>query len=141
MAMKFLNKLYVKAIFSDAPELNVTSYDMGENMASISFEDDVVNRMKTATGSIGSLAIFVSATVTLSIVKSSPAIDAYKNRILSNGFIGGTLTLYDDINGEWTLQDVSLNQKEVGNVNGTEPAIEFQVQGNLLVNKDSLYTI
>lgn len=139
MAMKFLNKLYVKAIFSDAPELNLSAYDMGENMISISYEDDVVNRMKTATGSMGSLAIFVSATATVSIVKSSPAIDAYKSRILTNGFIGGTLTIYDDINGEWVLEDISLNQKEIGSVNGTEPAIEFQIQGNLLVNKESLY--
>lgn len=139
MAMKFLNKLYVKAIFSDVPELNVTAYDLGEDMISIQFEDDVVNRIKTATGSMGSLAIFVSVTVNISIVKSSPAIDIYKERILSNGYVPGTLTLRDDINGEWTIEDLSLNQKEVGNVNGTDAAIQFQVQGNLLVNKDSLY--
>ena len=138
MSMKFLNKLYVKAIFSDAPELNVTAYDMGENMIRITYEDDVVNRIRTATGTMGSLSIFVAATATIAIVKSSPAIDEYKKRILSNGFIGGTLTLYDDINGEWTLEDVSLKQKEVGSVNGTEPAIEFEVQGNLLVNADAL---
>lgn len=138
MAKNFLNKLYVKAIFSDAPELNVTSYDMGENMVNITYEDDVVSRMKTATGTVASLNIFVSATVTLSIVKSSPAIDAYKKRILSNGYVGGTLTLYDDINGEWVLEEVSLNQKGVGAMNGTEPAIEFEIQGNLLVNKNAL---
>lgn len=138
MSMKFLNKLYVKAIFSDAPELNVTSYDMGENMVSIQYEDDVVARMKTATGTMGSLNIFVSATATISIVKSSPAIDTYKKRVLSNGYIGGTLTLYDDVNGEWILEEVSLNQKGIGSVNGTEPAVEFEIQGNLLVNKDAL---
>ena len=138
MSMKFLNKLYVKAIFSDAPELNVTSYDMGENMVSIQYEDDVVSRMKTATGTMGSLNIFVSATATISIVKSSPAIDTYKKRILSNGYIGGTMTLYDDVNGEWIMEEVSLNQKGIGSVNGTEPAVEFEIQGNLLVNKDAL---
>lgn len=138
MSMKFLNKLYVKAIFSDAPELNVTSYDMGENMVSIQYEDDVVSRMRTATGTMGSLNIFVSATATISIVKSSPAIDIYKKRVLSNGYIGGTLTLYDDVNGEWILEEVSLNQKGIGSVNGTEPAVEFEIQGNLLVNKDAL---
>lgn len=138
MSMKFLNKLYVKAIFSDAPELNVTSYDMGENMVSIQYDDDVVSRMKTATGTMGSLNIFVGATATISIVKSSPAIDTYKKRVLSNGYIGGTLTLYDDVNGEWVLEEVSLNQKGIGSVNGTEPAVEFEIQGNLLVNKDAL---
>ncbi|HDZ5024775.1 TPA: hypothetical protein RTG57_001725 [Campylobacter jejuni] len=138
MAMKFLNKLYTKCIFSDAQEMNVTAYDMGENMTSISLEEDVVNRLKTATGTVGSLSIFVSVSVSISILKTSPAIDVYMERILNNGFIGGTLTLYDDVNRAFTIEDVSLNLNEIPNMNGTEPAVPFTLQGNLLVNKDAL---
>ncbi|HDZ5057797.1 TPA: hypothetical protein RTG63_001660 [Campylobacter jejuni] len=136
--MKFLNKLYTKCIFSDAQEMNVTAYDMGENMTSISLEEDVVNRLKTATGTVGSLSIFVSVSVSISILKTSPAIDVYMERILNNGFIGGTLTLYDDVNRAFTIEDVSLNLNEIPNMNGTEPAVPFTLQGNLLVNKDAL---
>ncbi|EGV1470925.1 hypothetical protein JF110_001650 [Campylobacter jejuni] len=138
MAMKFLNKLYTKCIFSDAQELNVTAYDMGEGMTSISLEDDVVNRLKTATGTVGSLSIFVSVNVSISILKTSAAIDTYMERILNNGFIGGTLTLYDDVNRAFTIEDVSLNLNEIPSMNGTEPAVPFTLQGNLLVNKDAL---
>ena len=141
MAMKFLNKLYVKAIYSEAPELNITPYDMGENMIELNYDDDVVTRHKTATGTIASMSLYVGATVSIHIAKSSPAIDIYKKRIISNSVIGGTLTLYDDINGEWIISDISLNQKSVGPFNGTDPSIEFQIQGNLIVNKDALDAI
>ncbi|HEC1823346.1 TPA: hypothetical protein R1765_001970 [Campylobacter coli] len=138
MAMKFLNKLYNKCIFSDAPEMNATAYDMGESMTSISLQDEVVNRLKTATGTVGSLSIFVGVTINISILKTSPIIDTYMSRILNNGYIGGTLTLYDDTNRAFTIEDVSLNVSEIPAMNGTEPAVQFSLQGNLLVNKDAL---
>lgn len=136
--MKFLNKLCVKAVFSEAPELNVTARDMGEAMVSMSFTDDVIQRLKTATGTIGSMNIIVGVDVNISIVKTCPAIDAYMERIMSNGYIGGTLTLYDDINRQYEITDISLNVREVPSMNGTEPAVQFIVQGNLEVNKDGL---
>lgn len=141
MAMKFLNKLFNKVIFSDAPELNATAYDMGEAMCKVTFQDDVVNRLRTATGSVGSLAIFVGCEVSISIAKTSNIISEYQNRILRNGFIGGTLTLYDDTNREFVFYDVSLNQKEIPSMNGTEPAVEFIIQGNLEVNKEALNAV
>lgn len=138
MAMKFLNKLYTQCIFSDAPELNIGAKDMGENMASVSLQDDVVNRLKTVTGTVGSLAIIVSVNVEISINKTIPAIDYYIDRILKNGYIGGTLTLIDDVNRKFVIEDVSLNINQIPNMNGTEPAVPFIIQGNLAVNKEAL---
>lgn len=138
MAMKFINKLYTKAIFSDASELNLTAYDMGESTCSITYNDEVVARLRTAVGTIGSMAIFTAVDVEVSIIKTSPAIDNYMNRIKNNAYIGGTLTLYDDINREYTIEDVSLNIKQVPNMNGTEAAVSFTISGNLWVNKEAL---
>lgn len=138
MSMPFLNKLLVKAIFSDAPELNLTAFDMGEEMVNISFDENVVNRVRTATGAMGSLSIFIPVTATVSIAKSSPAFDNYKKRILSNGYIGGTLTIYDDVNEKWVLEEVSINPQNIGALNGTIANFDFQLQGNMQVNKDAL---
>lgn len=138
MSMPFLNKLLVKAIYSDAPELNLTAFDMGEEMINISFDENVVNRIRTATGAMGSLSIFIPVTAVVSIAKSSPAFDSYKKRILSNGYIGGTLTIYDDVNEKWILEDVSINPQNVGALNGTIANFDFQLQGNMQVNKDAL---
>lgn len=136
--MDFLNKLYTKAVFTNAPELNVTAYDMGENMISATLEDEVVNRLRTAVGTVGSMAIFVPVTVSIDILKTSTAIDEYASRILSNAFIGGDLTVYSDVNSPYTIKDVSISLKELGTMNGTQPSVTFEVKGNLEVNKDAL---
>lgn len=136
--MDFLNKLYTKAIFSEASELNVTAYDLGESMIGARLEASVVDRLPTATGTVGSLAIIVPVSVSISVLKTSTAFTEYSKRILSNGYIGGTMTAYSDTNTPYVIRDVSLDIQEIPNMNGTEPAVEFQIKGNLEVNSDAL---
>lgn len=136
--MDFLNKLYTKAIFSEAPELNVTAYDLGEDMISAAVNEPVVNRIATATGTVGSLAIIVPVDITISILKTRPVFSAFLARILANGYLGGTVTIYDDVNTAYTIKDVSLTISEVPSGNGTVAAVSFTIQGNLEVNKAAL---
>lgn len=136
--MDFLNKLYTKAVFTNAPELNVNAYDLGEDMISVTLDDEVVNRLPTATGTVGSLSIIVGCTVTISILKTSTAIGEYQDRIFSNGYIGGTLTVYTDVNSPLTMKDVSIGFQDLGAFNGTQAAINVTVKGNVEVNKDAL---
>lgn len=136
--MQFLNKLYSKAIYSEAPELNLTAYDMGEGMLSAKIDEPIVNRLKTATGTVGSLSIIVPVQVSVDIVKTAPAFNEYAKRILSNGYIGGTLTIYDDVNTPYVIKDVSLNLSEVPSANGTNASLTYTIDGNLEVNTDAL---
>lgn len=139
--MDFLNKLYTKAIFSDAPELNVTAYDLGEDMISATVNEPVVNRIPTATGTIGSLSIVVPVDISISVLKTRPVFAAFLTRILSNGYLGGTVTIYDDVNTAYTVKDVSLTVSEVPAGNGTVAAVSFTIQGNLEVNRAALYGV
>lgn len=136
--MEFLNKLYVKARFTSAPELNVGAYDLGENMISVTLDEESVNRLPTATGTVGSLAIVVPCTVNIEILKTSTAMDEYQKRIFSNGYISGTMTIYTDTNTPLTMKDVSVSLTDLGSFNGTAAAIVFSVKGNVEVNKDAL---
>lgn len=136
--MKFLNKLFVKAVFSEDNGLNITGHDMGEKMIRITFEDNVVNRLKTATGTVGSLSIFVAATVEIDVLKTSAVYSNYHNRILNNGYIGGTLTVWDDNNTAYEIEEVSLDLTDAIESSGTQPGVSFKVQGNLRVNRQSL---
>lgn len=136
--MKFLNKLYTKAIFSDDNSLNVIAADMGEDMIKVSLDGEVVNRLPTATGTVGSLSIFVPVTVEISILKTSPLWPIYIKRCASNGYIGGTLTIYDDVNLSQEIEDVSLDVQDLSNFNGTQPAVTFIVKGNFKVNREAL---
>ena len=136
--MKFLNKLYNKLIFSDAPNLNLTAFDMGSSQCSARMGRKGVNRLDVATGTVGSLEIFVPVTLSGAVQKTSPSLKYYKERILKNGYIGGTLTVYDDVNEAYVIDDVSISVEEIPPMNGTEPAVTFQIEGNLRVNEEAL---
>lgn len=136
--MEFLNKLYNKVIFSDAPALNVTAYDMGIEQCKISLDKPGVARLETATGTVGSLEIFVPVNMTVSIKRTSPASGAWLSRMLANGYIGGSVTVYDDTNTSYVATEPSIKVDEAGPFNGTEPAVTFTVQANLKVNSQAL---
>lgn len=134
MSMPILNKLLSKVIFSDATELNVSPSDLGENMISVSIDDDVVHRLRAATGTVASASLYVQINISISVLKTSPVFQNYASAILNNAIVGGTVTVYDDRGVPYTGKDVSLNLKEIPNMNGTEPAVTFIVQANLPVN-------
>lgn len=134
MSMPILNKLLSKVIFSDATQLNVSASDLGEQMISVSIEDDVVSRLRAATGTVASASIYVQLNINIHVLKTSPVFESYAKAILGNAIVGGTVTVYDDRGVAYTGKDVSLNLKEIPNMNGTEPAVNFIVQCNLPVN-------
>lgn len=134
MSMPILNKLLSKVIFSDATELNVSPSDLGESMISVSIDDDVVHRLRAATGTVASASLYVQINISISVLKTSPVFGNYASAILNNAIVGGTVTVYDDRGIAYTGKDVSLNLKEIPNMNGTEPAVTFIVQANLPVN-------
>mgnify|MGYP004558189967 FL=1 len=137
-AMSFINKLYNKVIFSDAPDLNITAFDMGIGQCKLSLQKPGVARLETATGTVGSLEIFVPVDMTVQIKKTSPAAGQWLKRYIENGYIGGSVTLYDDVNNSYTAIDPSMKVDEAGPFNGTEPMVEFTVQANFRVNVKAL---
>lgn len=136
--MEFISRLYSKLVFSEDSTLNLIARDLGENMITGQVGKPPVERLPTATGTIGSLNIFVPVTLTVSILKTSPAFQNYWGRIMNNGYIGGTCTFYDDSNNSHTISEVSISTNNMPSSNGTEPAVEFVVEGNLEVNKQAL---
>ena len=137
-AVTFINRYYNKVIFSDAPNLNVGVRDMGDEQCTATFEDDAVKRLKAATGTVASLQMFIPAQLTLTIKKTSPVANYYGERFFANGYIGGSLTLYDDTNKSYTALDPSIRNINLGQLNGTSPTFEVIIDANLEVNKQAL---
>lgn len=134
----FINRLRNKLSFSDNPNLDVTPYDMGVEQTEVTFSRRGVDRLEAATGTVVSLQIFVKLEVTVSIRKTSPQIGAYKEAIIGNGYVGGTVTLYDDAGNKYIAYNPSVAVDGLGAFNGTEPAITFIVECDLPVNEVAL---
>lgn len=136
--MKFLSKLCTKIVFSDDSNLNILAADMGEGQVNIQVEGEVVNRPVTATGTVGSLAIFSPVNISVEILKTSPAYENYIKRCRENGYVGGTVTVYDDVNMAHTFYEPSINTQEFPAMNGTTPAHTFIINANWEVNSQAL---
>lgn len=111
---------------------------MGTDQCTATFSRRGVDRLEAATGTVVSLQIFVKVELSLSIRKTSPQIGFYRDAILGNGYIGGTVTLYDDANNAYTAYNPSVALDELGALNGSEPAITFIVEADLPVNETAL---
>ena len=131
----FLHKGFVKAVFSDVPALNVSAVDMGSEMISVTLDDKPVNRIATATGTVASANVSVSVSATIQVLKASPADKIYTDRIKANGVIPGTLTLYDDVNKDWTLSKLSISLAGFS-ANASEAHRAYTIEGILPVNID-----
>lgn len=133
--MDFLHKGYVKLVFSDAPELNVSAVDMGNEMVTVAYDDKPVNRIATAVGTVASANVFVSAGYTVQVLKTGAADKIYLNRIDKNCVIPGTVTLYDDVNHPTTLSKVSISLAGFSS-NASEAHRAFLIEGIKSVNTD-----
>ena len=131
----FLHKGFVKAVFSDVGALNVTAKDMGTEMISVTIDDKPVNRIPTATGTVASANVFVSASITINVLKASPADKIYAERMKSNGVIPGTLTIYDDVNKDWTFSKLSYSISGFSS-NASEAHRAYVIEGIMPVNTD-----
>lgn len=137
-AVGFINRLLNKIKFSDNPTLDVTPYDMGSDQSTITFQNRGVERLAAATGTVVSLQIFVRVEARVSLRKTSNLIGNYRDVILGNGFVGGTVTMWDDAGNPYTAYNPSITIEDLGALNGTEPAITFIVEADLPVNEKAL---
>lgn len=136
--MANLNKLYVKAIFSEDSTLNIVSQDMGGQQIKLTLDTPIVTRIPAAVGSVASLNPTCDATISISILKTASVADSYLKRGLENGYIGGNVTLYDDVNRVWTIYDPSIEQAEFPQSDGSDNQVTIIIKGYSYVNSKSL---
>ena len=135
---KFINKAVTSVTFPDDDKLNVTAFDMGEDMASMSIDEESVKRLKVAFGDVGAVEVAVPVTINLSISKVTVAADIWRDRILTNGLISGlsrTCVFTDDTGRKYTVIACTISMGEIS-ANASNPAYSFTIKGNLAVNTD-----
>lgn len=136
MAIKgYIYKGFPKAVFSVEAALNLVPSDFGDDMIVIAPDSDQVKRLPTATGSLPSPMIFGEYSITFNIKKTSPQYQAYKARIASNTLLDGQVDVYDDTNGHYTFQNLSIKSASF-NASGNDAVVQFILQGNRLINND-----
>ena len=139
---RFINKAVTSLIFPDDPDLNLTAFDMGEDAASMSIDEETVKRLKVNFGDVGAVEMAVPVTINVSIIKVVTPAETWRKRIFTNGLVQGanrTCIFTDDVGNEYNIFACTLSMGEVS-ANASSPVYNFTVKGTLAVNTD-LYGI
>lgn len=139
---RFINKAATSLIFPDDPDLNLTAFDMGEDAASMSIDEETVKRLKVNFGDVGAVEMAVPVTINVSIIKVVTPAETWRKRIFTNGLVQGanrTCIFTDDVGNEYSIFACTLSMGEVS-ANASSPVYNFTVKGTLAVNTD-LYGI
>lgn len=139
---RFINKAVTSLIFPDDPDLNLTAFDMGEDAASMSIDEETIKRLKVNFGDVGAVEMAVPVTINVSIIKVVTPAETWRKRIIRNGLVQGanrTCIFTDDVGNEYSIFACTLSMGEVS-ANASSPVYSFTVKGTLAVNTD-LYGI
>ena len=139
---RFINKAVTSLIFPDDPDLILTAFDMGEDAASMSIDEETVKRLKVNFGDVGAVEMAVPVTINVSIIKVVTPAKTWRKRIFTNGLVQGanrTCIFTDDVGNEYSIFACTLSMGEVS-ANASSPVYNFTVKGTLAVNTD-LYGI
>ncbi len=135
---KFINKAVTSLIFPDDPDLNLTAFDMGEDAASMTIDEETVKRLKVNFGDVGAAEMAVPATINVSIIKVVTPAETWRKRIFTNGLVSGanrTCVFTDDAGNEYSIFACTLSMGEVS-ANASSPVYTFTVKGTLAVNTE-----
>lgn len=140
---KIINITAVNIVFPDDAELNLTAFDMGESLISLSFDGKAVERLPVAVGNIGSAKMFRNASASISINKLSVMADVWHKRALNSAIVKGVTgacVITDDVGKEYKLFACSVDLTDISAA-GKEGAYNFTVDGIIPVNQDLYGTI
>lgn len=135
---KFINKAVTSLIFPDDPDLNLTAFDMGEDAASMTIDEETVKRLKVNFGDVGAVEMAVPVTINVSIIKVVTPAETWRKRIFTNGLVSGanrTCVFTDDAGNEYSIFACTLSMGEVS-ANASSPVYTFTVKGTLAVNTE-----
>ena len=141
VAQGTLNRIRCSIVFANFPGLQITASYMGKSMASVTFNDNFVDQIKTATGTVISPEPYVMTSVAVNLLRTTPLGAAWLAQLKDTGSLGPA-TIYSDTNAfpDIDLVNVTVSGFNPAAYDGTDPAIHLGLQGVFYVN-NSLWSL
>ena len=130
-----LNRLRASVVWSDFPELNVTSNFLTTEGIRLALEGNATDLLPAMVSLVSSPAPYLAASLTLSIVRSSSLAALYKSQIENTTLIGlATIFPDTDVLNPFTLNNVALESVREMAFAGMEAAMVVTARGYYNVN-------
>jgi hypothetical protein len=130
-----LNRLRASVVFANFPELNVTSSYLTTEGIRLALEGNATDMLPAMVSLVSSPAPYLSATITMSIVRSSALANLFKLQFEDNTLMGIT-TIWPDteIIPVYTINNVALESVREMAFAGMEAAMVVTARGYYNVN-------
>jgi len=130
-----LNRLRASVTYATAPELNITSNFLTTEGIRLALEGNATDLLPAMVSLVSSPAPYLSATLTMSIVRSSAIAQLYKLRF-ENVTLMGMVTVFPDTDvlNPFILNNVALETVREMAFAGMEPALVVTARGYYNVN-------
>jgi hypothetical protein len=130
-----LNRLRASVVFANFPELNVTSSFLTTEGIRLALEGNATDLLPAMVSLVSSPAPYLSATITMSIVRSSALANLYKLQFEDNTLMG-IVTIWPDTDviPVYTINNVALESVREMAFAGMEAAMVVTARGYYNVN-------
>jgi hypothetical protein len=130
-----LNRLRASVVYNDYPELNVTSSFLTTEGIRLALEGNAADLLPAMVSLVSSPAPYLSASITLSIVRSSSLAQLYKLQLEDTALLG-LMTIYPDTDvlTPFIINNVALESVREMAMAGMEAAMVVTTRGYYNVN-------
>lgn len=130
-----LNRLRASVVFNDFPQLNVTSNFLTTEGIRLALEGNATDLLPAMVSLVSSPTPYLSASITMALVRSSALATLFQQQIENNTLIG-LATIFPDTDklNPYIINNVALeNVREVA-MAGTDPAMVVMARGYYNIN-------
>jgi hypothetical protein len=130
-----LNRLRASVTYQDFPELNVNSGYLTTEGIRLAIEGNATDLLPAMVSLVSSPAPYLAATLTMSIIRSTPVAERYKLQFEDNTLMG-LVTIWPDTDAltSFTLNNVALESIREMAFAGMEAGIVISARGYYIVN-------
>lgn len=130
-----LNRIRASVVWTDFPQLNVISSYLGREGIRLALEGNATDYFGTMTGAVPSPAPYQICTLTMSLLKSQPLSNIYKNQFEADCILGMATVRPDATTlGIYSLNNVVLESVREMTFAGEDPTWVVTAKGYYLVN-------
>jgi hypothetical protein len=132
-----LNRVRGHLVVADFPGLAITASNMSRSMIQITFEDDSVDKIKTAVGFVDAPNVFLQTQVVVGILRSQTLSGNWLAQMQQDSSIG-QVSIYSDSSVFPTiiLTHCSIMHVDPGPYDATNPEVKVIVVGQFNVNNN-----
>ena len=130
-----LNKLRASIVFTNFPQLNVVSANLGKEAIRLALDGPASSYLATMTGAVPSPEPYQIVTVTANLVKSEPIANTFKTQFENSVLLGPVTIRSDAVTlGVYYLINCVLENVREQSYAGEDPVFAVTIKGTYYIN-------